>query len=507
MAYKVKVEIKIVETSDSSVESALDMMDSDAVRFISTKDGETIDGIERAVVDTSYDAMRKALSKHLSELSKKKSSERMTNSSVSIVNPTQYRVDGEAGRYTFETHKVVEGKNVVHDTSHDCFKSLKNGRDHYHTVGFKEIALLGGCVDDSYRKTSDRLNRVRCQQGATPFRTLRDVAEAEGLMLQAHVTELSRAIFEKIGFDKYTGVPPPEFKVKEPLTRLPAQSIADVVGNMDVSAEWRIAMLENIVPYEDTDASTCVSVDDVCVKRQKESRDEGGQECEAGQEEKVRKTVRNTVVHIGRGGKSYLLNGPTIEVTLRFTLAFLIVNRLLGGNIIFFVDGERSLRNGITDCFKWHNKTMIILDWHHLGKKCAEYLSMALKGSKIRNNVLEKLNPLLWHGLLDKAIEYLKSLDASIIKDQSYVEKLIGYFERNRGNIPCYSVRQALGLRNSSNRVEKANDLLVAKRQKNNGMSWSESGSVALASLNGLRFNGEAKEWFKDESIRFKMAA
>lgn len=132
---------------------------------------------------------------------------------------------------------------------------------------------------------------------------------------------------------------------------------------------------------------------------------------------------------------------------------------------------------------------------------------MALKGSKIRNNVLEKLNPLLWHGLLDKAIEYLKSLDASIIKDQSYVEKLIGYFERNRGNIPCYSVRQALGLRNSSNRVEKANDLLVAKRQKNNGMSWSESGSVALASLNGLRFNGEAKEWFKDESIRFKMAA
>lgn len=72
MAYKVQVEIKIVETSDSSVESALDMMDSDAVRFISTKDGETIDGIERAVVDTSYDAMRKALSKHLSELSKKK---------------------------------------------------------------------------------------------------------------------------------------------------------------------------------------------------------------------------------------------------------------------------------------------------------------------------------------------------------------------------------------------------------------------------------------------------
>jgi hypothetical protein len=39
--------------------------------------------------------------------------------------------------------------------------------------------------------------------------------------------------------------------------------------------------------------------------------------------------------------------------------------------------------------------------------------------------------------------------------------------------IPVYAVRRQLGLRNSSNRGEKANDLLVAARQKHNGMSWS----------------------------------
>lgn len=72
MAYKIQVEIRIVETPDNSSVASLDKADSDAVKLISTESGESIDGIERAVVDTSYDAMRKALSKHLAEISKKK---------------------------------------------------------------------------------------------------------------------------------------------------------------------------------------------------------------------------------------------------------------------------------------------------------------------------------------------------------------------------------------------------------------------------------------------------
>jgi len=72
MAYKIQVEIKIVETPDRPAEFTLDKLDSGAVKIIANESGESIDGIERAVVDTSYDAMRQALSKHLAELSKKK---------------------------------------------------------------------------------------------------------------------------------------------------------------------------------------------------------------------------------------------------------------------------------------------------------------------------------------------------------------------------------------------------------------------------------------------------
>ena len=73
--------------------------------------------------------------------------------------------------------------------------------------------------------------------------------------------------------------------------------------------------------------------------------------------------------------------------------------------------------------------------------------------------------------------------------------------------IPAYSVRKELGLRNSSNRGEKANELLVAHRQKKNGMSWSKSGSVSLASITALSKNKEYERWFESGDIEFKLAA
>ena len=132
---------------------------------------------------------------------------------------------------------------------------------------------------------------------------------------------------------------------------------------------------------------------------------------------------------------------------------------------------------------------------------------MALKGSKIRNTVLGKLMPLLWHGLVDEAILYLKGLPRELIRNQKEIQSLVDYFEKNKPMIPAYAIRGILGLRNSSNRVEKANDLLVAERQKHKGMAWSKSGSVALASLTALKKNQEYKTWFHERKIEFKLVA
>ena len=111
---------------------------------------------------------------------------------------------------------------------------------------------------------------------------------------------------------------------------------------------------------------------------------------------------------------------------------------------------------------------------------------MALNNTEFKNKILEKLLPQLWLGKVDTAIDCMENIDPDYIKSKNNVKRLIGYFERNREHIPCYALRKSLNLRNSSNKGEKQNDLTVSDRQKNNGMSWSQNGSVALATITTL---------------------
>ncbi len=132
---------------------------------------------------------------------------------------------------------------------------------------------------------------------------------------------------------------------------------------------------------------------------------------------------------------------------------------------------------------------------------------MALKGRFIRNDILDKLMPLLWYGSTDMAVAYLEEIAQNSIKNMSAFDKLVAYLHRNKPYIPCYAVRKELGLCNSSAIGEKMNDLVVSKRQKHNGMSWSKSGSVGLATITALKKNKESDKWFEEKKLDFKLAA
>jgi len=147
----------------------------------------------------------------------------------------------------------------------------------------------------------------------------------------------------------------------------------------------------------------------------------------------------------------------------------------------------------------------MILDWYHLKKKCDLQFSLGLKGYKLTQDIRSKVKHFLWYGATDEAIHFLNQIEKQSIKNQESIDKLIIYLERSKPYIPCYAARKKLNLRNSSNIGEKANDLLVSKRQKHNGMSWSKLGSVALASLTALVKNNEAKKWFQTNTIEFKL--
>jgi hypothetical protein len=75
------------------------------------------------------------------------------------------------------------------------------GEERYQPEGFKEIALIYGTVEGSFRKTSALINRIRHEEeGGTPFRTIREATEREGMLLQEHLEEKVSFIFQENGY-------------------------------------------------------------------------------------------------------------------------------------------------------------------------------------------------------------------------------------------------------------------------------------------------------------------
>ena len=173
--------------------------------------------------------------------------------------------------------------------------------------------------------------------------------------------------------------------------------------------------------------------------------------------------------------------------------------------LIFITDGLRSLQNSISSFMAWHPAMSLLLDWFHLVKKFREELSIACKGREIRNRHLRELLPLLWFGMVEKAKEYLKKIPEADIKNAGAIERLDGYLERNRKGIPCYALRSKLKLPNSSNPVERSNNLVTSKRQKHNGMSWSKNGSYGLTALNAVVINGGVQQWIREHTMPFEL--
>ena len=420
-----------------------------------------------------------------------------------VQNSRPYKVDGEVGRFTFLTHSILKDTDIQYDTSRDIFLYLY-GKEYYRTTGFKEIALIYGDTEKSYRKTAKLINRIRYQEkDGTPSRTLHEVTEREGTALLEHITRKTGQILSDHGFEE-TGIyrgDNPKYIQLFPVF-LPQ---SEVDGALSVCAEgcsFFDGYIENPISYDDPRETVNIAVDDVNVKRQEESRILGQK-----RGEHKRKYAHNTIAHLSCNGTKYVLNGASISSLVPVIMAFLLSNGLSQKRFQFFTDGHTVLNKTIIKLCFWKRNIGIILDWYHLGKKCGELLSQIMKGRNLRNEALNKLKPLLWYGLTDKAIEFLREIPNKNIKSVQSLEKLIAYLGRNRPYIPCYAARKELGLCNSSAVGEKANDLIVSERQKHNGMSWTKKGTAALATITALKQNNEHKKWFEDKDIDFKMAA
>ena len=130
----------------------------------------------------------------------------------------------------------------------------------------------------------------------------------------------------------------------------------------------------------------------------------------------------------------------------------------------------------------------LILDWYHCRKKCYDLTSLICRGRKAKAELLRLLLKHLWRGQVQDAMDILEEYRPQA-KNVEKLDELINYLKNRQPYIPNYRERRAQRQYIGSAHAEKGNDLIVARRQKHQGMHWSEQTSDALAALRTLILN------------------
>jgi len=373
--------------------------------------------------------------------------------------------------------------------SASTFLERKASRERFKSINFMELAL-DFATDSSNRIAAGRLNRIRRESEGISPTTYRNTVEREGAAMQERMEQKCDEALNDSGFVWNGAAYGNDGFVPDAPQHIMQAEIENAAIETGIE-NYRAS------DYELPSDAVSVSIDEVGVKRQTEMRPKDGGKQQA-------KRVENTVIHIQHRNGSYVLNAASLISGVRLLLGFLLFNGLAKKQIVVFADGARTIHTAVRKMLHFAN-VKIILDWYHLDKKCKEFLSLALKGSKIRNEFLDILMPCLWKGKVERAIRLLEGIDPSKVKNQDYIRALIDYFVRVREHIPRYALRKELGLRNSSNAGEKANDIIVSQRQKHNGMSWSNDGSTSFASVSSASHNKETLSWVHSRKICFEL--
>lgn len=372
------------------------------------------------------------------------------------------------------------------------------------------LLLIGLCRNLSYRNAASALNSSlhRSPDKEVKYRTVADFVENLGNHISEEIRSAADTILRQSHFDTETNLPEENaelpISIVQPGAARPAGLSSDIQEKIRQINEARESDAQIKHPclasqIEPPSQKCCyISIDDIGVKHQKNHRGEGSS--------KEGKYVQNTVIHVEADGNTYYLTAVGMDQAFSLLLAFLLQNGLMEDRLlVFFTDGARDIKNRIESVFGFRQFT-IVLDWFHLKKKCKELISSSIKGGKTeKQEVAQRLLRMLWVGNVEEACAYLRALEPLRIKSIYWRDELADYIERKSPNIACYALRRALGLRVSSNRVEKANDLIVGQRQKHNGMSWSFDGSGALATLNALILNSELERWLRTGQLSFSM--
>jgi len=204
-----------------------------------------------------------------------------------------------------------------------------------------------------------------------------------------------------------------------------------------------------------------------------------------------RERVQTDVVLIGddSAGYRYLSSalardrGMDLEGLIGLSLSQRYDNGCLP--VVAITDGARSIHNRVGRLFG--QDVPVILDWYHLSKKIRDYLSRLSLKKEDKEKHIQQIQAYLWWGQAREALIY--SDERIETRQGAILEELQGYLLKHEQEICDYQRRQQAGKAIGSGRGEKANDQMIAQRQKKKGMAWSQQGAGALTILRSLELN------------------
>ena len=371
-------------------------------------------------------------------------------------------------------------------------------------------------ANKSYRNMADLMNESlyrNAEEDRFKSRTLCSQVEKIGKDMKAGLEKQSRGILHSHGVEEGKVEPTGEAEKREPegmewrYTEDEIRRIAEEYNGKHDCDDEKISEAAIQSAYEKAGYATYICPDDIGVHKQKEHRKSRNQTAESEKGKTPRQYVENTVVSVHTQGaeneasRTRYFAGVGMRMVFLWTLAYLLVSGALREKkLIIFSDGAANIRSKVKEVFGFRPYE-IRLDWFHLCKKLGQLLSMGIRGTEKRNEVLNKLTRILWAGNVDSALEYIANIESKNIKSKSAIDKITAYLTKHKSEIPCYAIRKRLGLINSSQSAESANYILVANRQKTGGMSWSETGSEALTIIQAMNENGETEKWFRSRSF------
>jgi hypothetical protein len=266
-----------------------------------------------------------------------------------------------------------------------------------------------------------------------------------------------------------------------------AESISEQWLSDSQSEVKTIAVCPEVAIYEAQSQEVILMMDDVGVKAQKPHKNTERSADDPKRLDTTVVLVQDKVQNYHYATKGIDKTGKTI-----YDIERAIIDKVCQFHqiekpipLVAITDGARSIRLILAAIFG--NLVCIILDWYHLQVKIKSLMTMIAANKEDKELYVNDLKSLLWGGKVEEAISYIDKM--SLVRNKGKQKELRDYLEKHRKEIINYGLRQAAGKTIGSGRAEKANDLVVAHRQKKKGMAWARSGSSALAIIKVQRIN------------------